>query len=75
MNEEKVQKTVVPIASASDNPHHRNTLDIPEKCTSCGLGNFNIWGTVIDDSLRIEVRCMRCGRINYSLNIDPTATK
>lgn len=75
MNEERRRKIVVPIASRSNNPHPRNTLDIPGKCTSCGLGNFKIWGTVIDDSLRIEVRCMRCGRVNYSLANDPTTRK
>ena len=75
MNEERRHKTVISIRSASNNPHPKNTLDIPGKCTSCGLGNFNIWGTVIDDSLRIEVRCMRCGRVNYSLDYDPNSRK
>jgi hypothetical protein len=72
MNEERNPKTIVPISSKSDNPHPRNTLDIPGKCSGCGLGNFNIWGTAIDDSLRIEVRCMRCGRVNQMLNFGPT---
>jgi hypothetical protein len=73
MNEERRRKIVVPIASGSNNPQPRNTLDIPGKRSSYGLGNFKIWGTFIDDSLRIAVRCMRCGRVNHSLDYDPTS--
>lgn len=37
----------------------------PKKCKFCGFNNFKISGVVHNGSLdymRIEVRCMRCGK-------------
>ena len=36
-------------------------LELPERCR-CGFSNLNIWGTRMNGRLRIEVRCMRCGK-------------
>jgi len=44
-----------------------DVLYIPEECSGCGLRNFKIWGTLLNGALKIEVRCMRCGQVNYSL--------
>ena len=43
------------------------SIVVPRECSSCGFGNFNIWGTVVGGRLRVEVRCMRCGKANDSL--------
>jgi len=40
----------------------RSELEIPESCDGCGLSNVKIWGTRIDGSLVVTVRCMRCGK-------------
>ncbi len=66
-------KTAIPIETDSSEPHPRNTLIIPQKCTACGFRNFNIWGTTTDYDLRIEVKCMRCGKTAYTLkdNLTP----
>ena len=37
-------------------------IEIPESCYKCGLSNVNIWGTRTNGILRVEVRCMRCGK-------------
>jgi len=37
-------------------------LEIPESCDGCGFSNLKIWGTRINGSLVVTVRCMRCGR-------------
>ncbi len=36
-------------------------LELPEKC-SCGFSNLKIHGTRTNGTLKIEVRCMRCGK-------------
>jgi hypothetical protein len=33
------------------------------------MRNFNIWGTVIDNRLKIDVRCMKCGKIYHTCEI------
>lgn len=66
-------KIAIPIETGSSEPYPRNTLIIPQKCTACGFRNFNIWGTTIDDNMRIEAICMRCGRTAYSLKYDLTS--
>lgn len=35
-------------------------IEVPEKC-QCGFGNFYFWGTKLNGSTRLEIRCMRCG--------------
>lgn len=37
-------------------------IEIPESCYECGLSNVNIWGTRTNGRLRVEVKCMRCGK-------------
>jgi hypothetical protein len=44
------------------------SIVIPRECSSCGFGNFYIWSTVLGGRLRVEVRCMRCGKGNGSLD-------
>jgi len=65
-------KISIPIETGSSELTSRNTLNIPRKCSGCGFRNFNIWGTTIDDNLRIEVKCMRCGKTAHSLKRNPT---
>ncbi len=36
-------------------------LELPERCL-CGFSNLNIWGTRTNGRLKIEARCMRCGK-------------
>jgi len=36
-------------------------LELPERC-QCDFPNLNIHGTRTFGSLKIEVRCMRCGK-------------
>ena len=36
-------------------------IELADKC-ECGFPNLNIWGTRMNGSLRVEVRCMRCGK-------------
>jgi hypothetical protein len=55
------------IAMSFERLGHVLNFGIPPECSSCGLGNYNIWGTLIGRRLRVEVRCMRCGKANSSL--------
>ena len=52
--------------SAEDSDRVLN-IAVPLRCSSCGFGNYNIWGTVVGGRFRVEVRCMRCGKANGSL--------
>ena len=51
--------------------HHARALEIPPEYEECGLPNFNIWGTMIRGKLKIEVRCIRCGSIQSTINTPP----
>lgn len=53
---------------SSENPDRVFNFAVPLRCSSCGFGNYNIWGTVVGGRLRVEVRCMRCGKTNDSLD-------
>lgn len=59
------ESRVVVSAEKSD---HVLSIVIPRECSSCGFGNFYLWGTVVGGRLRMEVRCMRCGKGNDSLD-------
>lgn len=37
-------------------------LELPEKC-GCGSENLSVWGTRIEGRVKVDVRCMRCGKI------------
>jgi len=39
-------------------------LQIPTSCKKCGFHNFNLWGTITNEKMKIEWRCMRCGKKN-----------
>jgi hypothetical protein len=39
-------------------------VELPEKC-GCGSENLKVWGTRIEGLVKIDVRCMRCGKILY----------
>ena len=39
-------------------------LKIPSLCIKCGFYNFKLWGTIINDDMKIEWRCMSCGKKN-----------
>lgn len=39
-------------------------IEFPEKC-GCGSENLNVWGTRIKGRVKVDVRCMRCGKILY----------
>ena len=39
-------------------------LKIPTLCMKCGFHNFKLWGTIINDDMNIEWRCIRCGKKN-----------
>ena len=45
-------------------------IEVPEKC-QCGFGNFYFWGTKVNGSTRLEVRCMRCGANIWHIAITP----
>ena len=55
------------MAVSAENSDRALNIAVPLRCSSCGFGNFNIWGTVVGGRLRVEVRCMRCGKVNGSL--------
>jgi hypothetical protein len=55
------------LAASVDNPDRVLNIAVPLKCSSCGFSNFNIWGTLTGGRLRVEVRCMKCGKANGSL--------
>jgi hypothetical protein len=57
----------VRLAASVENPDRVLNIAVPLRCSSCGFGNYNIWGTVVSGRLRVEVRCMRCGKANGSL--------
>ena len=42
-------------------------LQFNENCFNCGCENVNIWGTIISGTLRMDVRCMRCGARLYEI--------
>lgn len=37
-------------------------VEFPERC-GCGFENMKIWGVRIEERVRVEVRCMRCGKV------------
>ena len=37
-------------------------IELPEKC-GCGSENLKVWGTRINGRVKVDVRCMRCGKI------------
>ena len=37
------------------------TIEIPSKCSNCDKPNFKIYGTKINDVIKISARCMSCG--------------
>jgi len=41
-------------------------LKIPTLCIKCKFNNFKLWGTIMNDNMNIEWRCMRCGKINVT---------
>ncbi len=36
-------------------------IELADKC-ECGFPNLNIWGTRTHGRLKLDVRCMRCGK-------------
>lgn len=38
-------------------------LKLLERCPECMSNNFYIWGTKINGSFNIEIRCIKCGMI------------
>lgn len=44
--------------------HSERTImvDIPEKCV-CGFENLKLFGNRLNGRIRVDVRCMRCGKI------------
>jgi predicted RNA-binding Zn-ribbon protein involved in translation (DUF1610 family) len=36
-------------------------LEIPYVCNECGFCNFYVWGTIMNEIMNVEWRCMRCG--------------
>jgi len=50
------------------------SLHIPDTCSKCGFHNFNVQGSVYNrgrNQTRIEVRCMRCGKVQTLVNEKP----
>ena len=41
-------------------------LKIPTLCIKCKFNNFKLWGTIMNDKMNIEWRCIRCGKINVT---------
>jgi len=41
----------------------RVEIKLVKNCDRCYCNNFYIWGTVIKSILRIELRCIKCGKI------------
>jgi hypothetical protein len=56
------------VVVSAENADRVLSIVVPRECSSCGFGNFNICGTVVGGRLRVEVRCMRCGKANDSLD-------
>ena len=45
-------------------------LELPESCDGCGFSNIRIWGTRMNGSLVVTVRCDRCGKILSKVETD-----
>ncbi len=41
----------------------RVEIIIVENCDRCYCNNFYIWGTVINSELKVELTCIKCGKI------------
>ncbi len=50
-------------------------VEIPGSCQYCGFVNLKIWGTRTDGVLRVEVRCMRCGKPLFKVENDEAWNK
>jgi len=44
-------------------------IELADKC-ECGFPNLNIWGTRTNGSLKLDVRCMRCGKPLFKVERD-----
>ena len=55
------------VVVSAENVDRVLSIVVPRECSSCRFGNFYIWGTVVGGRFRVEVRCMRCGKANDSL--------
>ena len=45
-------------------------IEIPESCHECGFENLNIRGSRLNGRIKVEVRCMRCGKPLVKLEED-----
>ncbi len=41
----------------------RVVIKLIKNCDRCYCNNFYIWGTVIQSVLKIQLRCIKCGKI------------
>ena len=37
-------------------------ITLVENCDRCKCNNYYIWGTVINSELKIQLRCIKCGK-------------
>jgi hypothetical protein len=37
-------------------------ITLVKNCDGCDFTNFYIWGTVINSELKIQLRCIKCGK-------------
>jgi len=42
-------------------------VGLPEKCV-CGSENLKIWGTRLNGRVKVELRCIRCGKVLWDKN-------
>jgi len=45
---------------------------LPDSC-KCGVKNLKIWGQRISGALKLDVRCMSCGKPLWNLDKDTEA--
>ena len=43
------------------------TINIPVTCDECKSNNFYLWGTNINNKLKIDIKCIKCGKIASKL--------
>jgi len=50
------------LENSGDIKNMKMSIEFSDECPHCNFHNMNIWGTIIDGTSKIDVRCMRCGK-------------
>lgn len=67
LDEVKLQQ-ITSLVHISYSSEKKIDIEIPVECTNCKFSNFYVWGTLVNSRLKIEVRCIKCGKKNCDLD-------